>query len=121
MKIQILNLNPSFQFTKKDDFIKVIENEGLKKTIITFGKEGALSYDNGKVLYGKHTKIFSNYAIGSGDSFLAGYLYSHVNNYNLKDSLKLAMACGAANTRSYGAGLMKYEHIKKSETITLRL
>ncbi|AZO94281.1 PfkB family carbohydrate kinase [Halocella sp. SP3-1] len=103
----------AYQFTKKDDFIKVIESEGLKKTIITFGKDGALFYNNGKILYGKNKKIFSDYAVGSGDSFLAGYLYAYVNNYNLSNSLKFAMACGAANTRSYGAGLMKYEHIEE--------
>ncbi len=102
-----------YSFKNKEDFIKVLENEGFNKAIITFGKEGSLHYHNGKVIFGHNQKIFSHYSIGSGDSFLAGYLYGFVNDYSDIEALKLAMACGAANTRQYGAGLLKYKHVKE--------
>jgi len=100
------------EFNEKKDFIRVIESEKLKRAIITFGKEGALLYDCGIILCGKNKKIFSDYSIGSGDSFLAGYLYGYTESYNISEALKLAMACGAANTRIYGAGRLKHEHVK---------
>ncbi|MCF8001271.1 MAG: hypothetical protein K9K76_05410 [Halanaerobiales bacterium] len=102
-----------YSFKNKEDFVKVMENEKLKKAIITFGKEGSLLYHKGKVLFGHNEKIFSHYAIGSGDSFLAGYVFGFVNDYSEIEALKLAMACGAANTRQYGAGVLKYEHVKE--------
>ena len=102
-----------YSFKNKEDYVKVMENEKLKKAIITFGKEGSLLYHKGKVLFGHNEKIFSHYAIGSGDSFLAGYIYGFVNDYTEIEALKLAMACGAANTRQYGAGVLKYEHVKE--------
>ncbi len=110
-----------YAFKSKEDFVKVLENENYKKAIITFGKEGSLLYDKGKVIFGHNEKIFSHYSIGSGDSFLAGYLYGFVNDYSDLEALKLAMACGAANTRQYGAGQLKYEHVKEIEDNYLKL
>lgn len=39
---------------------------------------------------------------GAGDSFDAGFLFGYLNNYSLKDSLRLACACGSLSTRSAG-------------------
>jgi 1-phosphofructokinase len=100
-----------YRFEVKEDYIRVIEKEGFQRAVITFGKKGALAYEKGDIIFGEITKIFSEYAVGSGDAFFAGYLYGYVNQYDLKDSLKLAMACGVANTMLYGAGLTKYEDI----------
>lgn len=100
-----------YEFNRYKDYIDVIEKENLNEVIITFGKAGALSYFNKKIFFGKIKKIFSNYAIGSGDSFLAGYIYGEIKGYSKEDTLRLAMACGAANTLEYGAGILKKEDI----------
>lgn len=60
---------------------------------------------------GKLKKIFSQYNIGSGDSFLAGYIYGLVNNFDKIECFKIAMACGVANTLIYGAGKLKQEDV----------
>ncbi len=43
--------------------------------------------------------------VGSGDAFLAGYLAGLVRREDVESRLALAVACGAANTLSPGAGV----------------
>lgn len=102
-----------YDFKEKEDFIKVLKEEELPKAIITFGEEGALYYSPKEVFWGIHTKTFSKYAIGSGDSFLAGYIYGYVSDWSELNSFELALACGVANTRIYGAGKLKLDHINE--------
>jgi 1-phosphofructokinase family hexose kinase len=43
--------------------------------------------------------------VGSGDAFLAGYLSARYGHQPPKAALALAVACGAANTQRFGAGV----------------
>jgi 1-phosphofructokinase/tagatose 6-phosphate kinase len=43
--------------------------------------------------------------VGSGDAFLAGYLSARYGHQPPEASLALAVACGAANTQRFGAGV----------------
>ena len=43
--------------------------------------------------------------VGSGDSFLAGYVAARYEGASHEAALALAVACGAASTREYGAGV----------------
>ena len=40
--------------------------------------------------------------VGAGDSFDAGFIYGYLQNWNLKNSLKLASACGSLSLRKHG-------------------
>lgn len=42
--------------------------------------------------------------VGSGDAFLAGYLWGRYSGQRPEDCLARAVACGAASTQSFGAG-----------------
>jgi 1-phosphofructokinase/tagatose 6-phosphate kinase len=44
--------------------------------------------------------------VGSGDAFLAGFIAGHFQNMGLGDCLRYGLACGAANTQRYGAGVL---------------
>lgn len=44
--------------------------------------------------------------VGSGDAFLAGFLSAWYGRAAPEQALRLAVACGAANTQSLGAGLL---------------
>ena len=44
--------------------------------------------------------------VGSGDSFLAGYLAARYGHQPVEASLALAVACGAASTQRFGAGVL---------------
>lgn len=63
--------------------------------IVTMGGDGAMVNIEGK-LY-KHPGYVVSFAdtIGSGDSFLAAFLFKQLNNYRPKESLAFASALGA--------------------------
>jgi fructose-1-phosphate kinase PfkB-like protein len=44
--------------------------------------------------------------VGSGDAFLAGYLSARYRHQPVEASLALAVACGAASTQRFGAGVL---------------
>ncbi len=50
--------------------------------------------------------------VGSGDAFLAGYLSARYRTQSPEASLALAVACGAANTQRYGAGVFDPEDVE---------
>jgi len=103
--------NNEKSFRTIQDFKKIFKEEKIEEAIITFDKKGALFYKKGLAWHGKIKKIFSQYNIGSGDSFLAGYIYGLVNNFDKIECFKIAMACGVANTLIYGAGKLKQEDV----------
>ena len=43
--------------------------------------------------------------VGSGDALLAGYLSARYGNQPPEKAVALAVACGAANTQRFGAGV----------------
>jgi 1-phosphofructokinase/tagatose 6-phosphate kinase len=51
----------------------------------------------------RRTDIVST--VGSGDALLAGYVSARYNRQSMRDALALAVACGAANTQRFGAGV----------------
>ena len=52
---------------------------------------------------------------------MGGLLYAAENKMNLDEMLKLAAACGAANTMRSGAGLLhKKDVIRLKEAVTLK-
>jgi len=63
--------------------------------IITMGGDGAMLNMDGKIY--KHPGYVVNVAdtIGSGDAFLAAFLFKHLNHYGPKESLEFASALGA--------------------------
>ena len=40
--------------------------------------------------------------VGAGDSFDAGFIYGHLQNWDLEKTLKFAVACGSLSTRGHG-------------------
>jgi sugar/nucleoside kinase (ribokinase family) len=40
--------------------------------------------------------------VGAGDSFDAGFIYGHLQNWDLEKTLKFAIACGSLSTRGHG-------------------
>jgi 1-phosphofructokinase family hexose kinase len=51
--------------------------------------------------------------VGSGDAFLAGFIASHFQDTDAGDCLRYALACGAANTQRYGAGVFDPEVVDR--------
>ncbi|WP_344784845.1 1-phosphofructokinase family hexose kinase [Microbacterium kribbense] len=76
---------------------------GAATAVVTDGAAGAIGVDpTGQ--WRARPPVRGRFAIGSGDSFLAGLLSSLCAGPGLADALRAATAAGAANTLTPGAG-----------------
>ena len=78
----------------------------IRELIITYGARGAVALTTEGALRAVPPDITVNYAVGSGDSFFAGYLHSRRTGTSLADALRTASSCGTANATKYGAALI---------------
>lgn len=51
--------------------------------------------------------------VGSGDAFLAGFVSARLSGKSSGDCLRYGVACGAANTQKYGAGVFDPHEVKR--------
>ncbi|MFA5809312.1 MAG: 1-phosphofructokinase family hexose kinase [Thermoleophilia bacterium] len=51
--------------------------------------------------------------VGSGDAFLAGYVSAKLSGKSPAECLRQGVACGAANTQKYGAGVFDPHEVKR--------
>ncbi|VWL85298.1 1-phosphofructokinase family hexose kinase [Oceanivirga miroungae] len=75
--------------------------KGVENVLVSMGNKGAILVKKGKYLKanipcGKYIN-----SIGSGDSMVAGFIYSYLENLNDVDTLKMSVACGSASAYSY--------------------
>jgi tagatose 6-phosphate kinase len=91
--------------------LEVVHNFGIGMVVVTLGKDGCIATDGNAVWKVTPPVIKFASAVGSGDSFAAGLLYSLNNGEALKDAIKLATAAGSANAATYGAGFCSHSSI----------
>ncbi|PYV93570.1 MAG: carbohydrate kinase [Acidobacteria bacterium] len=70
--------------------------------VIKLGSKGALAKSRGQVIQLPAFKIKPADSTGAGDSFDAGFLFSHLSGFDLRKSLTVANACGALSTQGLG-------------------
>lgn len=95
------------------DFYSSLVRLGTKWLIITRGENGAVFIAEDKSFIGRNERIYTHYAIGSGDAFLAGVLYGSFKKLSPEEILALAMSCGSANTLQFGACVFDIEDVKR--------
>jgi len=83
--------------------------------IVTLGEHGAALFKGGKFYQHPGYKVKVADTIGSGDAFLAGFLYSTIKKYDPADTLSFSCAIGAL-VASYHGGCPDY---KRTEITTL--
>lgn len=95
------------------DNTKILLNDELEIVLITLGKNGAILLTKSIAIHGiiHVNKVVDT--VGSGDSFLAGFILKLFFKSDLKDCFKCALACGAANTLIPGPGIFKKEDVKE--------
>ncbi|TFG02775.1 MAG: hypothetical protein EU542_04075 [Promethearchaeota archaeon] len=88
-------------------------DEKTKIILITLGKNGAILLTKNKHFYGniKVEQVIDT--VGSGDSFLAGFILNYFKKKDMLECFKHALACGAANTLIPGPGIFKKEDAMK--------
>lgn len=79
-------------------------NKGVETVIVSMGSKGAILIKKDRYLIGNIPKGKYINSIGAGDSMVAGFAYGYVNNLNIEETFKLAIACGSSTAYSYGIG-----------------
>lgn len=92
------------RFTSTEDRIKLIRDRFRIETIvITMGGDGSLVNDRGAVYRHNGYKVAVADTIGSGDSFLAGFLHQSLNGAPVDEALRFASGVGAFVATQHGA------------------
>ena len=92
------------QFTSTEDRIKLIQDRfKIDSVIITMGSDGAIVNDKGKLHRHPGFKVTVTDTIGSGDSFLSGFLYQLLNGSSVEEALVFASGIGAFIATHEGA------------------
>jgi fructokinase len=76
---------------------------GIETLIVTMGGDGALVVDKGRVYRHPGYKVQVADTIGSGDSFLAGFLYNRSRGASVQQALTFACGLGALIATYSGA------------------
>jgi tagatose 6-phosphate kinase len=90
-----------------------LQEKGIPVVAITMGSKGAIVYDGSQMLEAAAPKVKGKSPVGCGDAFIAGFIASYIGNKNLKECLKMAVACGAANALSINPGFISPGAIRK--------
>jgi sugar/nucleoside kinase (ribokinase family) len=85
-----------------EEAIKTISGY-VENTVITMGKEGAMTLINGKVVTVPILPVFNSVdTTGAGDNFLGGIMYGLLNKWNLVDCIKIGNILGGYSTTEFG-------------------
>ena len=108
------------EFSEDDDFLQATRQLckiGAGSGIITHaaGCYACLAGDGGRQEYYKvtMTPLDPLSTVGSGDAFLAGFVSARVSGKPAGECLRYGVACGAANTQKYGAGVFDPHEVKR--------
>lgn len=83
---------------------KSLKQYGVSITSVTMGRSGAIVTDGVRAWQAVPPEIQFASAVGSGDSFIAAFLYAIGSGGSLADALVMGTAAGAANATTYSAG-----------------
>jgi len=94
---------------EKIDAIRFFKNEGIELPIISMGKEGSLVGLSDGIYKVTIPPVQVVNTVGSGDAFIAGLAVGLQRGLDEKDLLKMATACGTANTQYAQTGYVEQD------------
>lgn len=87
-----------------EDQVRILyEKFSIDTILVTRGEHGALLFQDGTFFYHEGYKVIVADTVGSGDAFLAGYLYKMANEKTPAEALTFANALGAFIAGRQGA------------------
>ncbi len=86
--------------------------KGIKVVLVTLGARGVIAVAGSQgVWWARPPKTDRVSSVGSGDALTAGFAAASVDRRSFVDRLRLAVACGAANAETVGAGRLSAERV----------
>ncbi len=95
-----------------------VQARGPLAVIVTLGPAGAVAVDTNGAWLARPPAIAAISAVGSGDAMLAGVAAALAEQRGLNEALRLGVACGAANTLTIGAGIVRADDIARLRAAT---
>jgi 1-phosphofructokinase family hexose kinase len=92
-----------------------VQARGVEKVVVTLGERGAVGVGSSGEAWHARARLDRQVvsAVGSGDAASAGLVAALARRASLDGALRLAVACGAANTLVAGAGRCRLEDIER--------
>lgn len=84
---------------------------GIEHIFITLGKEGAFYCNSEKNVKLHSIKVDAHSTVGAGDAFVGGFVYALDHEYDIDESLRLAVATSAGAVMTVGTKPMNMEWI----------
>src|SRR5262249_14465472 len=84
-----------------------VQARGPAAVIVTLGRAGAVAVGEQGAWMARAPEVAAISAVGSGDAMLAGVAAALPERRGLAEGLRLGVACGAANTLTIGAGIVR--------------
>jgi 1-phosphofructokinase len=75
---------------------------GAENVLLSLGREGAILTNGSKSYFCKSASVAVNSTVGAGDSVVAAIAYAQDEGLDIIDTIKLAVATGAANVSMSG-------------------
>ncbi|MBM6676499.1 1-phosphofructokinase [Olsenella uli] len=76
--------------------------KGVERVVVSMGGEGALLATADETWHASSVQVPVGSTVGAGDSVVAAFVYADAQGLGIEDSLRLAMATGAANVMESG-------------------
>ena len=89
----------------------LMKKYGISKVVVSMGAAGALYVTEQETIYAEGLKVPVQSTVGAGDSVVAALAVSEESGKSLEDTVRLSMACGAANVMCSGTQAAEYEVI----------
>lgn len=83
----------------QEELIDKTKQLNLDLSVISLGSKGAL-FISDDVYYSPALNVEYKSALGAGDSMVGALAYSKLHNYNIVDTIKLAMSCAGASVET---------------------
>jgi 1-phosphofructokinase family hexose kinase len=112
-EIQDFIKNPSENIKKIAKKSEQLLSDETEIVITTLNRWGAICTSKDLCLYGKLTMDNPINTIGSGDSFLGGFIVGFYLGNDLEHCFRWGLACGAANTLVSGAGIFSKKNVRE--------
>jgi fructose-1-phosphate kinase PfkB-like protein len=93
-------------------FYEFLNSKGVEYLILTLGEKGAWFRGERVSWSGYPPKVASINPVGSGDSFLAAFIFGLINGKKWNECLGLGIAAGAANAQTWDAGAITWNDIQ---------
>ena len=87
--------------------LRDLHARGIARPLVTLGDQGAFGFDGESLWHASLSVGRSTNAVGSGDCFLAGMAVARQRGLAFGESLRLAVACGAANAMGEETGFVE--------------